>query len=75
MAAKKTVGSKLEVYRGKASHTSGGLEKDDLIKNKQGKVVSKKKHEVGMTTGKANLDGYLQSKGAPLRRSGRKKVR
>ena len=69
----KSVGSKLEVYRGKASHRSGGLKKDDLMKNKQGKVVSKKKHEVGMTTGKANLDGYLQTKGIALRRYSRKK--
>ena len=63
----KTVRSKLEVYRGKASHTSGGLKKGDLMKNKQGKVVSKKKHEAGMTTGKANLDGYLQTKEIALR--------
>ena len=43
----KTVGSKLEVWRGTAKHTSGRLTKRDLMKNKRGKIVSKKKHYGG----------------------------
>jgi len=34
--------AKLSVFRGKKVRTSGGLKKNDLIKNKNGKVVSKK---------------------------------
>lgn len=45
--AKKTVGSKAEVYHGTAKHTSGGLHKKDLMKTKRGRIVSKKKHAAG----------------------------
>lgn len=38
----KTVGTKLEVWRGKARKTAGGLAKSDLIRSKSGKIVSKK---------------------------------
>ncbi len=41
------VGSKFLVYTGVAYHTTGGLYKKDLIKNKRGLIVSKKKHELG----------------------------
>lgn len=41
------IGSKREVWNGTALKTSGGLRKEDLIKNKRGKIVSKKKHELG----------------------------
>ena len=34
--------AKLSVFRGNKVRTSGGLKKNDLIKNKNGKVVSKK---------------------------------
>jgi hypothetical protein len=43
----KTVGSKEEVFTGHAKHTPGGLTKVKLMKNKKGKVVSKKKHAAG----------------------------
>ena len=36
------VGSKLQVFRGTRTRTPGGLTKQDLVKNKRGKVVSKK---------------------------------
>lgn len=38
----KTVGSRAEVYHGKALHTRGNLRKSDLVKIK-GRIVSKKK--------------------------------
>ena len=38
----KTVGSRASVYHGNAKHTSGGLYKCDLKKNKDGSIVSKK---------------------------------
>ena len=47
MPNKKTqrVGSRAKVWRGGAEMTVGGLTKDDLMKNKYGRIVSKKKHE------------------------------
>jgi hypothetical protein len=47
-------GTKREVFNGTAAHTSGGLTKSDLIKNKRGKIVSKKQHQNGMKA-KSNL--------------------
>ena len=43
----KTIGSKAEVFHGTAKHTSGGLEKKDLMKTKAGRIVSRKKHAAG----------------------------
>jgi predicted ribosome-associated RNA-binding protein Tma20 len=37
-------GSRRQVYNGAAVMTAGGLKKDDLIKNKYGRIVSAKKH-------------------------------
>ena len=34
------VGSRRQVYNGSAEKTSGGLKKEDLIKNKHGRIVS-----------------------------------
>merc|ERR1711915_513984 len=34
--------AKLAVFRGKKENTSGGLKQSDLLKNKNGKIVSKK---------------------------------
>lgn len=41
------VGSHAAVWHGSAKHTSGGLTKSDLMKNKKGRIVSKKKHAQG----------------------------
>jgi hypothetical protein len=38
-------GSRAKVYHGGAEMTSGGLRKDDLEKNKYGRIVSKKKSQ------------------------------
>ena len=53
-----TVGSKAQVFHGTAKHTSGGLTKSDLVKNKHGRIVSRKK----MMAGKKALK-YLTRKG------------
>lgn len=37
-------GSRAKVWRGGAEMTSGGLRKDDLMKTKRGRIVSKKRH-------------------------------
>jgi len=47
-----TVGSREQVFSGQAKHTSGGLTKSKLMKNKQGKVVSKKMNANGKKLGK-----------------------
>ncbi len=50
----KTVGTKREVYNGKAHHTAGQLTKSDLMKSKKGKIVSKKQHAAGLKAAKNN---------------------
>uniref|UniRef100_A0A6C0JQA8 Uncharacterized protein n=1 Tax=viral metagenome TaxID=1070528 RepID=A0A6C0JQA8_9ZZZZ len=46
MPTRKTqrVGSRAKVMHGGAEKTAGGLTKDDLMYNKSGRIVSKKKH-------------------------------
>ena len=39
----KNIGSRAEVFHEKAIKTSGGLQKKDLLKNKHGYIVSKRK--------------------------------
>ena len=40
---RKKFGTRLDVWRGNASQTTGGLTKAKLTKNRNGKIVSKKK--------------------------------
>ena len=41
-------GSKAQVWHGTAKHTSGGLTRKDLMKTKKGRIVSRKKHTIGL---------------------------
>lgn len=66
----KKVGSKLEVFNGTAEKTSGGLKIGDLMKNKKGKVVSKKQHAAGL---KAFANNNLSPLSAEELRNLRKK--
>jgi hypothetical protein len=43
----KATGSRAEVFHGSAKHTSGGLTKKDLLKNKHGRIVSRRKVAAG----------------------------
>lgn len=43
----KNIGSKAQVFHGNALKTSGGLKKDDLMMNKRGRIVSRKKSALG----------------------------
>ena len=54
---------RLRVWKGELKKTSGGLTKGDLIKNKRGKVVSKKKSEAAKKNSENNLCSWLRSKG------------
>ena len=60
----KVVGSKAQVFHGNATHTSGGLKKSDLVKNKHGRIVSKKKQAAGFRSIKFLIEaGYEPVKG------------
>merc|ERR1719488_27326 len=48
--------AKSQVFRGSKSKTSGGLTRGDLIKNKRGKIVSKKKSLIAAKL--ANKSGF-----------------
>jgi len=47
MGGGSAVGSHAAVWHGTARKTSGGLTKRDLMKNKHGRIVSRKKHALG----------------------------
>lgn len=55
-------GSRRQVFNGTAEHTSGGLIKKDLMKNKHGEIVSKKASKAAKKT--KNLKKFLQKKGS-----------
>ena len=59
----KTFGSRAEVFHGTAKKTSGGLEKKDLLKNKHGEIVSRKKHTTAKREKRLQKYGYFTQKG------------
>tara|TARA_B110000114_G_scaffold180840_1_gene217307 strand:+ start:740 stop:1030 length:291 start_codon:yes stop_codon:yes gene_type:complete len=61
---KKTFGSRAEVFHGNAKKTTGGLMKKDLMKNKHGEIVSKKKHQTAKKEKRLEKHGYFAKKGA-----------
>jgi hypothetical protein len=56
-AAKKksSIGFKWQVLKGSKLKTKGGMRADDLMKNKNGKVVSKRRHAIGRKAYERNL--------------------
>ena len=58
-----TFGSRAEVWHGNAKKTTGGLTKSDLIKNKHGEIVSKKKHHTAKREKRLEKAGYFTQKG------------
>jgi len=73
------VGTKAQVFHSAARHTPGGLKKKDLMKTKHGRIVSRKKHALGLKAVKRLFAlGYKPKKGTfkAMRKSmvnGRKK--
>ncbi len=59
----KTFGSRAEVFHGTAKKTTGGLIKSDLMKNKHGEIVSKKKHMTAKRERRLEKAGYYTQKG------------
>jgi uncharacterized protein YjhX (UPF0386 family) len=59
-----TVGTRAQVWHGTAKKTSGGLTKMNLMQNKHGRIVSKRKHASGKKTIKhLRKMGYVAKKG------------
>jgi hypothetical protein len=57
------VGTRAQVYHGTAYKTSGGLLKKDLVQNKRGRIVSKKKLETAKRERRLEKHGYFAEKG------------
>jgi hypothetical protein len=60
---KKRLGSRAEVFHGNARQTTGGLMKKDLVRNKHGEIVSKKKHVTAKKEKRLEKHGYFAQKG------------
>jgi hypothetical protein len=60
---KKTIGTRAEVYHGTARRTSGGLTKSELMMNKHGRIVSKKKHNTAKKEMRLVKYGFVTKKG------------
>jgi len=61
----KKVGSRRDVYLGKAEKTAGGLGKADLILNKYNRVVSKRRQQIGIESYKRNR-AHMATPFAPI---------
>ena len=59
----RTFGSRAEVFHGNAKKTTGGLTKKDLMKNKHGAIVSRKKHLTAKKEKRLEKAGYKPKKG------------
>lgn len=54
---------RLRVWKNELKKTSGGLTRNMLMKNKRGKIVSKKKSEAAKKSNENNLGSWLRAKG------------
>ena len=74
------VGSRAQVWHETAYKTDGGLKKSDLLTNKRGRYVSKKKHAQAKKEKRLEKAGYFTKKGQfgyvkrdPVKKQTRKK--
>tara|TARA_B110001452_G_scaffold261285_2_gene259908 strand:- start:800 stop:1126 length:327 start_codon:yes stop_codon:yes gene_type:complete len=56
-------GSRAQVWHGTAYKTKGDLKKDNLVKNKHGNIVSKRKHNTAKKEKRLEKHGYFTKKG------------
>jgi hypothetical protein len=56
-------GSRAQVWHGTAYKTAGGLTKAHLMKNKHGRIVSKKKHATAKREKRLEKHGWTAKKG------------
>ena len=59
----KTFGSRAEVFHGNAKKTTGGLTKADLLQNKHGEIVSRRKSIQAKKEKRLEKAGYFTKKG------------
>ena len=73
----KLVGSRAQVHHGTAYKTSGGLTKSDLVMNKNGHIVSRKKQATAKREKRLEKHGYFAVKGkfGAVRKTARKSVK
>jgi len=57
------LGSRAQVWHGTSYKTAGGLTKANLMKNKHGRIVSKKKHHTAKKERRLVKHGYHTKKG------------
>jgi hypothetical protein len=57
------IGSRAQVHHGTAYKTSGGLTKGDIVKNKNGRIVSRKVQETAKKQKHLLRAGYTAKKG------------
>lgn len=57
------IGSRAQVMHGTAYKTNGGLKKEQLLKNKNGLIVSRKKHNTAKREKRLEKYGYFTKKG------------
>ena len=71
----KLIGSRAEVYHGTAFKTAGSLEKKDIMMNKNGRIVSVKKHKTAKKEKRLEKYGYFTKKGkfGFVKKDGKKK--
>jgi hypothetical protein len=60
---KTLIGSRQQVWNGTVYKTEGQLQKDDLLMNKWGRIVSKKKHGTAKREKRLQAHGYFAKKG------------
>ena len=58
-----TIGTRAQVWHGTAKKTSGGLNKNDLMMNKSGRIVSRAKHHTAKKEMRLLKHGYGTEKG------------
>lgn len=57
------IGSRAQVFHGTAHHTSGGLTKKDLVLNKRGRIVSRRRRSIALSKRVLEKAGYKPKKG------------
>jgi hypothetical protein len=63
MTHQQTIGTRAQVWHGTAKKTSGGLTKSALMKNKHGRIVSRKKHNTAKREKRLVKAGFITKKG------------
>ena len=63
MHHQQTIGTRAQVFHGTAKHTSGGLHKSELMQNKAGRIVSRRKHNSAKKEMRLVKHGFGTKKG------------